>query len=222
MQPALHTHTKSRERSRAQIHKGTCCQIIHNTADAISPFFGGTMLSVGRIHGLDWSLLVLWQRRGWLSDRVYVTGYLGRVTWDCFAWPGHRQHILLFQEHNKPRPCVEAMPGPRSGARVSAEGGISLSANCIQADMWLQPVSRMQPGWLALSAQHIRGNWPYLMWHGWHCLESCEESLPMINSSSENTMRFSSPCLPLQMSVLNPGCLPSTTEGRAIRLTHQL
>lgn len=80
------------------------------------------------------------------------------------------------------------------------EGSISLLANCIQADMWFQPVSRMQPGWPALSAQHIRGNRPYLMWHGWHHLESCEETLPMINSSSENMERVGSVFTPADVS----------------------
>ena len=115
---------------------------------------------------------------GWLSDHVYVTGYLGQITWDCFAWPVYKQHILLLPQQNKPdqsvvrnlRRCREE----DQGNMLLDEGSISLLANCILADMWFQPVSRMQPGWPALSAQHITGNRPHLMWHGWHRLESCE------------------------------------------------
>lgn len=82
--------------------------------------------------------------------------------------------------------------------------------NCTQADMLFQPVSRMQPGLPALSTQHIRGTRPYLMWRGWHHLESWEEIQPMINSSSDNTMEILALCLPLQTSLLNSGLLHAT------------
>lgn len=36
----------------------------------------------------------------------------------------------------------------------------------------------------------------------------------MINSSSENTMRIGSLCLPPQTSLLNSGCIPGVTLGR--------
>lgn len=39
---------------------------------------------------------------GWLSSHVYVTGYLGQITWDCFPWLRDKQHILLLLEQNKP------------------------------------------------------------------------------------------------------------------------
>lgn len=87
--------------------------------------------------------------------------------------------------------------------------------------MWFQPVSRTQPGCPALSVPHIRGNQLHLMWRGWRRLESCKETLQMINSSSKNTTRISSLCLPLQTSLLNSGRLSGMTQGRVIRLNHR-
>lgn len=84
----------------------------------LSFFFSrGTMLSVGCIHNRDWSLLVLWQQCGWLSNHVCVTRYLGRVTWEHF-WLGTGcwQHIVLFpREKDGPRASAEAKPVPSVG-----------------------------------------------------------------------------------------------------------
>lgn len=73
------------------------------------------------------------------------------------------------------------------------EGRIGLLASCTQPDKWLQPVSRVQPGQPAFSTQHIGATRLYLMWHTWHHLESCKETLPMINSSSDTTIKISFP-----------------------------
>lgn len=112
-QPALHTPTKSSKDSRAQIHKDTLlpdypqhCRCHFFSSSSFYFFSGGTKLSVGCIHDRDWSLLVLWQQRGWLSNHVYVTRYLGRVTWER-VWLGtsHWQHVVLFQREKKWTSC---------------------------------------------------------------------------------------------------------------------
>lgn len=75
-----------------------------------------------------------------------------------------------------------------------------------------EPVSKKQPGWLALYAKHISANGPHLMSCGRHCPESCEGTLPLINSSTGNMMRFHPRCLPLQTSLLSQD--PSVAQQR--------
>lgn len=133
-QPALHTPTKSGGGSRAQIHKGTLlpdypqhcgCHFFSSSSVHFSFFFfvsGGTMLSVGCIHERDWSLLVLWQQRGWLSDHVYVTRYLGRVTWERFGLaPAADSTFSFFQEQKR-----DLVPALRPSQRRVLVGKITL------------------------------------------------------------------------------------------------
>lgn len=127
----------------------------------------------------------------WILTNTWThLGVLGKVTWGCFAGPRYRRGILLL-----------AVRGDAGCGTRTHEGGISQT----QADTLLQPVSRTQPGWPAPSTQRITGTGPYRMRRAWHHLESCEEIQPMINSSSDNTMRTLAPCLPLQPPRLNSG-----------------
>lgn len=72
-------------------------------------FPGGTRISIGCIHDWAWSRLVLWQQCGWLSDHVYVTKYLGRVTWEQFWLSSVRwRHILPFPKEKICNASAEA------------------------------------------------------------------------------------------------------------------
>lgn len=97
------------ECSRAQIHEKALAarlSTVHNTAAAIFPFL--IKQCVCWEHSWLWLIPAgfLGEACGWLSDHVYVTGYLGQITWDCFAWPVYKQHILLLPRQNKPDQSV--------------------------------------------------------------------------------------------------------------------
>lgn len=105
MQPALHTCPQSRN---VHVHKSM-------KAQSRSPQHCSCHVAIlikqcnllCWIHGLRLILAVSRAETcGWLNDHVYVKGYWGQITWDCFAWLRYRQHIVLLLLQNKPGQLV--------------------------------------------------------------------------------------------------------------------
>lgn len=151
MQPALHTHPQSGNAHERKSTKALAARLSTILQLPFFPFWWNNTFC-WRHSWLGGLILAatLAETSGWLNDHVCVTGYLGRVTRDTFAWPRCKQHILLLPEQNKPCPQVEAEQGIRPGKHI-LEWGRYQSLCKLHSGWHVVPASQQNATWLACS-----------------------------------------------------------------------